>query len=76
DLVFLDMQMPIMDGAETFRHLRQLLPNLKVIITSGYSESEAMTLMAQDEQVDFIQKPFRMKQLLAKMQGLLAKASD
>lgn len=73
DLVFLDMQMPVMDGAETFQHLRKRSPMLKIMMTSGYSESEAMDFMAEDTFVDFIQKPFRLRQLQAKMVGLLSK---
>ncbi len=73
DLVFLDMQMPVMDGAETFRQLRQLAPQLKVIVTSGYSADDAMYTMAQDQWVDFIQKPFRLQRLLQKAATMMSR---
>lgn len=40
--VLLDMQMPIMNGEETFHALRAFDPNIKVIVSSGYSETETM----------------------------------
>ena len=73
-LVFLDMQMPVMDGAETFRQLRQLDPHLKVIVTSGYSADDAMYTMSQDQWVDFIQKPFRLQKLLQKAANMMNRA--
>ncbi|MFZ0132242.1 MAG: PAS domain S-box protein [Desulfobacterales bacterium] len=57
-LVILDMIMPGMDGRETFRRLKQIDPQVKVLIASGYSIDEIasdMLLLGCD---DFIQKPF------------------
>ncbi|MFZ0725510.1 MAG: PAS domain S-box protein [Desulfobacterales bacterium] len=57
-LVILDMIMPGVDGRETFRRLKQVDPDIKVLIASGYSIDEIasdMLLLGCD---DFIQKPF------------------
>ena len=57
-LVILDMIMPGMDGRETFRRLKQIDPDIRVLIASGYSIDEItadMLLLGCD---DFIQKPF------------------
>ncbi len=40
----LDMTMPKMTGDETFRHLKLAAPEVKVLLTSGYDESEAPAL--------------------------------
>lgn len=39
-LVILDLTMPHMDGEQCFRELRQLKPDVKVIMSSGFSEHE------------------------------------
>ncbi len=57
-LVILDMIMPGMGGGETFDRLRELNPNVKVLLSSGYSlEGEATEIMARGCD-GFIQKPF------------------
>jgi CheY-like chemotaxis protein len=51
DLVLLDFQMPGMDGFETLRHMKELWPNLKVIMCSGVDDPvrirEALSLGAR-----------------------------
>lgn len=39
DIVLLDLNMPIMDGSKAYHELRELYPNQKVIILSGFNES-------------------------------------
>ena len=43
-LVLLDLSMPGMSGEEALPRLRQLRPGLKVIVSSGYTEAEALRL--------------------------------
>ena len=66
-LVLLDLTMPEMGGEECLRQLRETLPNLKVVLVSGYSENEAMGRFQDMELAGFMQKPFslqKLKQLL------------
>src|SRR5215831_14780698 len=68
DIVFVDIQMPKMDGLELLRYLRGLRPKMPVVILTAYGTVhravEAMKLGA----VDFLEKPFDPKaiQLLCK----------
>ncbi len=57
-VVVLDMVMPGMSGAETFGHLRRLDPEVKVLLSSGYSaDGQAQALL--DNGCDaFLQKPY------------------
>ena len=43
DLVFLDLKMPGMDGAELFRQIKAIKPELPVTIVTGYMDSDLMT---------------------------------
>jgi len=71
DVVLLDMTMPRLDGAETFRKLRTLNPNLKVILTSGYNEQDATSRFVGKGLAGFIQKPFMLRDLEAMMRRTL-----
>jgi len=55
--------MPDMDGAETFEKIKQINPNVKVMLSSGYSiDGKAGTLLAKGIR-EFVQKPFNITDL-------------
>ena len=63
DLVILDLVMPKMEGGEVFDRLKQISPDVKILISSGYSiDGEASKLLERGAH-GFIQKPFDMKQV-------------
>lgn len=69
-VVILDLTMPHMNGEQCFRELRQVKPDVRIIISSGYSEQEVARKF-QDKQMDgFIQKPYRMSSLCEALQRL------
>ncbi|MDP1833081.1 MAG: response regulator [Geothrix sp.] len=70
-LVLLDMTMPHMGGEAAFREMRLLQPDLRVILSSGYNEVEAMGRFTGKGLKGFIQKPYGPRELLAKIQGVL-----
>lgn len=70
-LVLLDLTMPRMSGVETLQKIRQDLPLLPVILTSGYSEEEADLKAAPDYQ-GFLKKPFSRRTLSAALRMLYA----
>ncbi len=69
--VLLDMMMPRMGGEETFTEMRRLRPNIKVLLSSGYNEQTATNRFAGKGLAGFIQKPYTMKVLIAKVTELL-----
>jgi PAS domain S-box-containing protein len=69
--VLLDLTMPYMDGEETFRELRRIRPDARVIIASGYSEQEITRRFAGQALAGFIEKPYQMTVLNAKLREVL-----
>jgi PAS domain S-box-containing protein len=61
--VILDLTMPHMDGEQTFRELRKLNPEVKVIMSSGYNEHEINQKFAGKGLAGFIQKPYKLSTL-------------
>jgi CheY-like chemotaxis protein len=70
--VLLDLTMPIMDGEEVFHALRAIRPTTPIILTSGYSEQEIRKRFDGAGLAGFIQKPFTLKTLQAKVQRAVA----
>ncbi len=70
-LAILDIQMPGMGGKDLFNELKALKPELKVIISSGYDEKEALAGMDGETPEGFIKKPFRVELLENKISELL-----
>ena len=69
DVVVLDLTMPHLSGDETFRELRVIRPDVRVILSSGYDESEATSRLAGKGLVGFIQKPYRTAELVRTVRG-------
>jgi CheY-like chemotaxis protein len=58
NLVILDLTMPHVDGEQCFRGLRQLKPDVKVIMSSGYNEQEVTQKFVGKGLAGFVQKPY------------------
>jgi len=71
DLVLLDMTMPQMGGEEAFGELRRIRSDVRVILSSGYSEQDATNRFAGKGLAGFIQKPYRSAELLVKVREVL-----
>lgn len=69
--VVLDLTMPHLSGSETFRQLRQMSPQVRVLLMSGYTEQEVSHLFAGDGLGAFLQKPFTPTDLQVKLKQML-----
>jgi two-component system cell cycle sensor histidine kinase/response regulator CckA len=71
DMVILDMIMPNMDGGETFERLKEIDPEARVLLSSGYSiNGQAQEILSRGCKA-FLQKPFNMTTLSQKMREVL-----
>ena len=72
DLVLLDMIMPEMNGGEVFDILKEINPDVRVILSSGYSiDGKAKEILLRGVKA-FIQKPFRIDSLSQKIREVLS----
>jgi PAS domain S-box-containing protein len=63
DAVILDMNMPTMSGKETFERLKEIRPDVRVVVSTGYS-NESLEPTPLNNLVDgFLQKPYQMEEL-------------
>ena len=58
DLVLIDLNMPIMDGAETIRRLRKINADCRIVITTGFSDPETMSALARTGANSVLRKPY------------------
>ncbi len=63
--VILDLTMPRMGGEDAFREIHRIRPDTPVILASGYTETDATGRLGGLGIAGFIQKPFRVADLLA-----------
>jgi two-component system cell cycle sensor histidine kinase/response regulator CckA len=73
DLIILDIIMPAMGGAETYDRLKELNPDTKVLLSSGYSIDGQATEILKRGCNGFIQKPFNIEKLSHKIREILYK---
>ena len=73
-LILLDMTMPLMGGEETFRELKTIRPEVRVLLSSGYNEVEAIRRFTGKGLAGFIQKPYSAIALTEKVRSVLAES--
>ncbi|MFC1812506.1 PAS domain S-box protein [Thermodesulfobacteriota bacterium] len=71
DMVILDMIMPDMGGGETYDRLKEINPDIKVLLASGYSINGQATEILERGCNGFIQKPFNITDLSKRIREIL-----
>jgi PAS domain S-box-containing protein len=69
--VLMDLTMPNLDGEETYRELRRLAPEVRVLLMSGYNEQDAVARFIGKGLAGFIQKPFSLEDLRSSLRKAL-----
>jgi len=67
DAVLLDLTMPVMNGQEALERIQQIRPGVPVILSSGYSEDEALRRFQGYSLAGFLQKPYTASALARKV---------
>jgi two-component system cell cycle sensor histidine kinase/response regulator CckA len=71
DFLITDIRMPVMDGWELGRQIRERWPDLPILYISGYDIELAVRRRGTSRTSGFLQKPFDPGELLARMTELL-----
>jgi two-component system cell cycle sensor histidine kinase/response regulator CckA len=71
-LLITDVVMPNMDGPTLVRAARRLRPEMRIIFMSGYAEDAFRRNEEKAEDLQFLPKPFGLKQLVAKVKEVLS----
>jgi len=71
-MIILDLIMPEMGGGETYDRLKEIDPNVKVLLSSGYSLDGQATEILNRGCNGFLQKPFSMRDLSQKLREIIA----
>lgn len=69
DVILMDVTMPRMDGPSTARALRKRGVDARIVLMSGYAESELIGRGVLADADAFLQKPFTQDELAAAVQG-------
>ncbi len=76
DFVFTDLKMPVMDGVEVTKLVKNLRPDIDVIIITGYATVETAVDCMKLGAMDYVQKPFTEDELLEFTKKSLIKRQD
>jgi len=71
DIVLLDINMPGMTGIETCRRLRQVSPEVGILMVTVRDSEDDKVKALESGADDFITKPYRFRELLARLRSVL-----
>lgn len=72
DLLITDIRMPEMEGLDLIRQAREILPDLLVLMVTGYPSQESLKTALSLRVVDYLPKPFSPSILVESVQNALA----
>lgn len=72
NLVILDMVMPEKGGRQTFTELKEIKPDAKIVICSGYSKEHYIQELSDEGAAAFLQKPFEYTDLVNKVKDVIS----
>ena len=68
DVVLLDVTIPGLSGREIVEELRRIRPDVKVILTSAFSQDRALLRTGGQQQWGYIRKPYQFSELTSLLQ--------
>jgi two-component system, NtrC family, response regulator HydG len=75
DVVFLDIRMPVMNGVETLKELKKIMPLGRFVLMTGYSVDQLLKDVDGESVEAIIRKPFDIQEILAVLEDYAAQRS-
>lgn len=72
DLLIMDIKMPLLNGLDALREIKQIKPRQRVLIITGYESSDVAVEAIQAGATDYVTKPFERETVQEKVRNLLA----
>ncbi len=72
-LVVLDLMLPGLSGIDVYGRVKDICPELNILVSSGYPLNEITRAKFTQRSVEFISKPFKLEEFLDKVQKLIVK---
>jgi DNA-binding NtrC family response regulator len=72
DIVVLDMRMPDENGTDTYKRLKRMNPDIKVLISTGSEKDRDVDEILNDGQNGFIKKPFKFDEFTSNVNTILS----
>ncbi len=76
DLLITDLIMPEMNGKELSDKIKDIVPEMKVLYASGYTDNHIVHSGELEKDIEFLQKPYSVKGLLTKTRLLLDRPDE
>lgn len=76
DLVILDLTMPRMNGVDALRAMKEIRPDVPVLLMSGYDEQRSLEQFTGLSHSGFLSKPFRAESLLAAVDSIMSQGQS
>jgi len=71
DMLLTDVVMPGMNGRELANEARAMMPNMRILFMTGYSQDVIVHHGRLDGDIELIEKPFRIETLASRVRGML-----
>lgn len=63
DMIFMDIKIPLMNGIETYRRIKEIRPEAEVVVMTGYSVEDLIQEALQEGAWGILQKPLDMEKV-------------
>lgn len=70
--VLLDLKMPRMDGKEAFSRMKQINPDVRVLLSTGYGLNEEVQSILDEGAIGLVAKPYRLHELSESIKKLIS----
>ncbi|MEW6571798.1 MAG: ATP-binding protein [Nitrospirota bacterium] len=75
-LVILDLIMPHVSGREVFDRLRQINPDVKIIVSTGYAKNELLQPLLAERATGFLEKPYKINAMAESIRNAIGRNSE